>query len=94
MYDMDWLVTELIYENNKIDLPLYTLVPKDIYSNVITEASGLPISLQNDLSVYLLDGTDYVYPEQSVEYEVNVFEDDITIYLRASDTTNSEDTNE
>ena len=91
---MDWLVTELIYENNKIDLPLYTLVPKDIYSNVITEASGLPISLQNDLSVYLLDGTDYVYPEQSVEYEVNVFEDDITIYLRASDTTNSEDTNE
>jgi hypothetical protein len=79
MYNVDWNITEEIYELNLKMQPLYTFIPKDIYSNVITEGEGLPATLQSDLKAYILDGIDYKVEDDSIDYTVTVFEAEVTI---------------
>lgn len=94
MYSVDWQVTETVYEENMIDQPFYTFMPRDQYGNLITDPATLPTDIST-VKVYIIDGQDYTdYTQSPVEYETSVFESNINIQVRANDPQNSQDENE
>ena len=94
MYSVDWKITETVYEENMIEQPFYTFIPRDQYGNQITDPAQLPADI-NTLKAYIIDGVDYTdYTQSPVDYETTVFGSKVNIQVRSNDATNLSDENE